>query len=53
MLAATHAGWWETFERALLLRDSNTMWGVLGVLAYLNDRDQNASAYALVRRFDG
>jgi len=26
---------------------------VLGVLAYLNDRDQNASAYALVRRFDG
>ena len=26
---------------------------VLGVLAYLNDRDQNASAYALVRRFNG
>ena len=26
---------------------------VLGVLAYLNDRDQNAAAYALVRRFNG
>ena len=26
---------------------------VLGVLAYLNDREQNAAAYALVRRFNG
>ena len=26
---------------------------VLGVLAYLNDRDQNAAAHALVRRFNG
>ena len=26
---------------------------VLSVLAYLNDRDQNAAAYALVRRFNG
>ena len=26
---------------------------VLGVLAFLDDRDQNAAAYALVRRFNG
>ena len=26
---------------------------VLGVLTYLNDREQNAAAYALVRRFNG
>ena len=26
---------------------------VLGVLAFLDDREQNAAAYALVRRFNG
>ena len=33
MLATAGPTWWEAFERALLLRDANTVWVVLGVLA--------------------
>ena len=49
MLAATQAGWWENFERALLLRDSNTLWVVLGVLA-LGIASGTVGAFLVLRR---
>ncbi len=49
MLASTHAIWWDTFERALLLRDANTMWVVLGVLA-LGIASGAVGAFLVLRR---
>ena len=49
MLASTHALWWDTFERALFLRDANTMWVVLGVLA-LGIASGAVGAFLVLRR---
>ena len=49
MLASIDAGWWEHFERALLLRDANTLWVVLGVLA-LGTASGTVGAFLVLRR---
>jgi len=49
MLATAGATWWEAFERALFLRDANTVWVVLGVLA-LGLASGSVGAFLVLRR---
>ena len=49
MLATAGPTWWEAFERALLLRDANTVWVVLGVLA-LGLASGSVGAFLVLRR---
>ncbi|MDG2199559.1 MAG: iron chelate uptake ABC transporter family permease subunit [Phycisphaerales bacterium] len=49
VLASDQGTWWPAFERALLLRDANTLWVVLGVLS-LGLASGTVGAFLVLRR---
>ena len=49
MLAALQHDWWAAFERALLLRDANTVWVFIGVLS-LGIASGTVGAFLVLRR---
>ena len=49
VLASDQGTWWTAFERALVLRDANTVWVVLGVLA-LGLASGTVGAFLVLRR---